>query len=71
MFNTLREAYYVAWSDLRFMRHNILNVVVMSLMSPILYLVAFGYGLGVQSAWWSGKNPHQRSFKGCTDPPPA
>lgn len=46
MFNILKEAYYVAWSDLRFMRHNILNVVVMSLMSPILYLVAFGYGLG-------------------------
>ena len=46
MFNTLKEAYYVAWSDLRFMRHNILNVVVMSLMSPILYLIAFGYGLG-------------------------
>lgn len=46
MFNTLKEAYYVAWSDLRFMRHNILNVVVMSLMSPILYVIAFGYGLG-------------------------
>lgn len=28
------------------MRHNLLNVVVMSLMSPILYVIAFGYGLG-------------------------
>ena len=46
MFDTIRDAYYVAWSDLRFMRHNILNVVVMSLMSPILYVIAFGYGLG-------------------------
>ena len=46
MFDTLKEAYYVAWSDLRFMRHNIVNVVVMSLMSPILYVIAFGYGLG-------------------------
>ena len=46
MFDILKEAYYVAWSDLRFMRHNILNVVVMSLMSPILYVIAFGYGLG-------------------------
>lgn len=46
MFNTLKEIYYVAWADLRFMRHNIINVVVMSLMSPILYVIAFGYGLG-------------------------
>ena len=46
MFNTLKEIYYVAWSDLRFMRHNIVNVIVMSLMSPILYVIAFGYGLG-------------------------
>lgn len=46
MFDIVKEAYYVAWSDLRFMRHNIVNVVVMSLMSPILYLIAFGYGLG-------------------------
>lgn len=46
MFEMLKEIYYVAWSDLRFMRHNILNVIVMSLMSPILYLIAFGYGLG-------------------------
>jgi ABC-2 type transport system permease protein len=46
MFDTAKEIYYVAWSDLRFMRHNLLNVLIMSLMSPILYVIAFGYGLG-------------------------
>ena len=30
MFDIVKEAYYVAWSDLRFMRHNIVNVVVMN-----------------------------------------
>lgn len=46
MSGILREAYSVCWSDMMFMRHNFLNVVVTSLMSPVLYLVAFGYGLG-------------------------
>lgn len=46
MFEMLKEIYYVAWTDLVFMKHNLLNVVVMSLMNPILYLIAFGYGLG-------------------------
>lgn len=46
MFRRLREIYYVSWADLAFMKHNILNVILMSLMSPILYLIAFGYGLG-------------------------
>lgn len=46
MLDRLREVYYVAWADLRFMRHTIVSVLVMSLMSPLLYLLAFGYGLG-------------------------
>jgi ABC-type multidrug transport system permease subunit len=46
MFEFLRETYYVMWGDLRFMRHNILNVLVASVMSPLLYLLAFGFGLG-------------------------
>jgi ABC-2 type transport system permease protein len=46
MLEWFKEVYYVSWSDLRFMRHNIFNVVIMSLMSPILYVIAFGYGLG-------------------------
>lgn len=41
----LRQTYYVAWSDLRFMRHNLVNILVMSIMSPLLYLIAFGFGL--------------------------
>jgi len=46
MFDLVKEIYYVSWSDIRFMRHNILNVVLSSLVSPLLYLAAFGLGLG-------------------------
>lgn len=46
MIDIIKEIYYVSWSDIRFMKHNVFNVVIMSLMSPILYLIAFGYGLG-------------------------
>ncbi len=45
MMNLLREIYYVSWGDLKFLRHNAINVLIMSLVSPILYLVTFGYGL--------------------------
>ncbi|MDO5852554.1 MAG: ABC transporter permease [Thermoplasmata archaeon] len=45
MTNLLKQIYYVAWGDMKFLRHNILNIVVMSIMSPILYLIAFGFGL--------------------------
>ncbi len=41
----LRQVYYVAWGDLRGMRHNWVNIILMSIMSPILYLIAFGFGL--------------------------
>ncbi|MCQ2071295.1 MAG: ABC transporter permease, partial [archaeon] len=41
----LQEAYYVAWSDLRYMRHTIKNILISSLVTPLLYLLAFGYGL--------------------------
>ena len=41
----LTEVYAVAWSDIRFMRHNVRNILISSLMLPILYLLAFGYGL--------------------------
>jgi len=46
MFDHLKEIYYVAWADLRFMRHTMVNVLIMSLMAPLLYLLAFGYGMG-------------------------
>lgn len=45
MINFFKQTYYVAWGDLRFIKHNFLNILVMSVMSPLLYLVAFGYGL--------------------------
>ena len=45
MSNILLDAYHVAWGDMMFMKHNFLNILVTSIMSPLLYLVAFGYGL--------------------------
>ncbi|NLI73911.1 MAG: ABC transporter permease [Euryarchaeota archaeon] len=46
MIEFLKEVYAVMWSDLRFMRHHFLNIFIMSIMSPLLYLLAFGYGMG-------------------------
>ncbi|MFA6805172.1 MAG: ABC transporter permease [Candidatus Methanomethylophilaceae archaeon] len=46
MFQTIKDAYYVAWGDMCFMKHNFWNILVSSVMSPLLYLLAFGYGLG-------------------------
>lgn len=40
-----REIYHVAWGDIRYMRHTFGNILVSSLVTPILYLLAFGYGL--------------------------
>ena len=45
MIDFLRQVYYVAWGDIRFLRHNFHNIMLMSIMSPLLYLIAFGYGL--------------------------
>lgn len=45
MTSILKQIYYVAWADMRYMRHNIASIFVMSIMSPILYLIAFGFGL--------------------------
>ena len=36
----------MAWGDIKFMRHNALNILISSMMSPLLYLLAFGFGLG-------------------------
>lgn len=46
MIDNLKEILNVAWGDMRFLRHTALSVFIMSLMSPLLYLLAFGYGLG-------------------------
>ena len=39
------QVYHIAWSDLMFLKHNFINILVMTIMGPLLYLVAFGYGL--------------------------
>lgn len=46
MIDNIREICNVAWGDIRFMKHTAVNVLIMSMMSPLLYLLAFGYGLG-------------------------
>jgi ABC-2 type transport system permease protein len=38
--------YSVLWVDLRFLRRHWLRTLATSLVNPVLYLVAFGYGLG-------------------------
>lgn len=41
-----QDAYSVWWADLRIMRHLWIRFLITSLMSPLLYLIAFGYGMG-------------------------
>ena len=45
MITFLKQVYYVAWGDMMFLKHNVANILIMSIMSPLLYLIAFGYGL--------------------------
>ncbi len=44
--NAFADSFRVAWIDMRFVRRNIASVLITSLVTPILYLFAFGYGLG-------------------------
>jgi ABC-2 type transport system permease protein len=44
--NVFTDIYAVFWVDLRNMRRHWRSTVVSSLVLPLLYLVAFGYGLG-------------------------
>jgi ABC-2 type transport system permease protein len=46
MLNTLRDIYAVVWVDLKYLRRNIGKTLALTLIAPVLYLVAFGYGLG-------------------------
>ena len=46
MANVLSDIYSVLWVDLRFLRRHWLRTLATSIVSPILYLVAFGFGLG-------------------------
>jgi len=45
-FTIMDETYRVAWGDLVYMKENILEVIITGLVGPLLYLLAFGYGLG-------------------------
>jgi len=44
--NALHDVYAVLWVDLRNLKHHWRSWLATSLVQPILYLVAFGYGLG-------------------------
>lgn len=44
--SVLSDSARVAWIDIRFIRGNLPVVLVTSLVAPLLYLFAFGYGLG-------------------------
>ena len=46
MITALGDIYSVLWVDLRFLRRHWLRTLATSLVNPVLYLVAFGYGLG-------------------------
>ncbi len=45
MYNLLGETYRIAYGDLCFFRRHIIQVVVSSMIGPLLYLIAFGYGM--------------------------
>jgi ABC-type multidrug transport system permease subunit len=42
----LDEAYRVAWGDLCYFRENVATILLSCLVGPLLYLIAFGYGIG-------------------------
>lgn len=44
--SALADSFRIAWIDMCFIRRNIVTVLVTCLVTPLLYLVAFGYGLG-------------------------
>ena len=44
--SVLSDIYSVLWVDLRFLRRHWIRTLATSIVSPILYLVAFGFGLG-------------------------
>jgi ABC-2 type transport system permease protein len=46
MLDALKDVYSLLWVDLRFLRRHWRATLATSLVNPLLYLVAFGYGLG-------------------------
>jgi ABC-2 type transport system permease protein len=46
MADVLSDTYTVLWGDLRFLSRNWAKTLATTLVAPVLYLLAFGYGLG-------------------------
>lgn len=46
MLDSLNDLYSILWVDLRNLSHHWRSTIATSLIQPLLYLVAFGYGLG-------------------------
>jgi ABC-type multidrug transport system permease subunit len=46
MLDALKDVYSVLWADLRNLRRHLRSTLAASFIQPLLYLVAFGYGLG-------------------------
>lgn len=46
MLRFLSDTYAILWPDLCFLKRNWRTILATSLISPVLYLLAFGYGLG-------------------------
>jgi ABC-type polysaccharide/polyol phosphate export permease len=44
--SVIKEPFLVAYDDMCFLKKNVWSILVSSLVAPLLYLVAFGYGLG-------------------------
>lgn len=44
--DVIDESYRVAWGDLCHLKSNILEVLLTGTVGPLLYLLAFGYGIG-------------------------
>ncbi len=45
MYNIFSEIFRVAYGDLVYMKHNAIQTLVSTLVGPLLYLIAFGYGM--------------------------
>ncbi len=46
MLDSLKDTYSIFWVDLQNLRHHWRSTVLISLVQPLLYIIAFGYGLG-------------------------
>lgn len=46
MFDIFKDVYRVAWADFCFLKRSILPILISSVVTPLLYLITFGYGVG-------------------------